>query len=134
MCQRPASWGSCLPEPSPIYLRLMLCVLQESMCLCQCKLTAGARLLQVPGDHKLALLQSPEDARQLLRQLSVLRPAIPHWRQHRPSLMVEAAHVAASQDRVSTIALQYVPLPTVSFWDPLLKSGWTLAPAQELNS
>ena len=63
--------------------------------------------VQVPGDHKLAILQSAEDAKQLLRQLSVLRPAVPHWRRQRPSLMIEAAHIASSQDGAATLALQY---------------------------
>ena len=65
--------------------------------------------LQVPGDHKLAVLGTEQDAKQLLRQLSVLRPSPPHWRQLRPSLMVEAAHVASSADGKATLALQYAP-------------------------
>ena len=63
--------------------------------------------MQMPGDHKTAVLGSPQDARQLLRQLAVLRPALPTWRQLRPALTLEAMHqVSAQPAGTVTVALQ----------------------------
>ena len=61
---------------------------------------------QMPGDHKVTSLGSPEDARQLLRTLAVLRPALPTWRTMRPALVLECAYVASEQGGTVTVAVQ----------------------------
>lgn len=47
--------------------------------------------LQLPGDHRLVHADTQQDLKQVLRHLADAAPAVPHWRQQRPSLLVEGA-------------------------------------------
>ncbi|KAI3432659.1 hypothetical protein D9Q98_004203 [Chlorella vulgaris] len=61
------------------------------------KHATNALLEQLPGDHKLLAADTPLDFKQLLRHLSDSAPSVPHWRQHRPALLVEAASFEQQQ-------------------------------------
>jgi hypothetical protein len=53
--------------------------------------------LQLPGDHKLLSADTPQDFKQLLRHLTDSPASVPHWRQERPALLVEAAEFRPQQ-------------------------------------
>ena len=53
----------------------------------------GAMALQVqlPGDYRVLLAEGAADAQQLVRHLADVSPTPPHWRQQRPSLLLDGA-------------------------------------------
>lgn len=52
---------------------------------------------QLPGDHKLLAADTPADFKAVLRHLCDAPVSVPHWRQQRPAVMVEAAEFVAQQ-------------------------------------
>lgn len=55
------------------------------------------RLPQLPGDHKLLAADTPADFKAVLRHLCDAPASVPHWRQQRPAVMVEAAEFVSQQ-------------------------------------
>lgn len=58
-----------------------------------------ARPAQLPGDHKLLAADTAADFKALLRHLADGSGGAPHWRQHRPAVMVERAEFRAEQQQ-----------------------------------
>ncbi|KAI7842810.1 hypothetical protein COHA_003556 [Chlorella ohadii] len=52
---------------------------------------------QLAGDHKLLPADTAADFKAVLRHLSDAPASVPHWRQQRPAVMVEAAEFVAQQ-------------------------------------
>lgn len=92
---------------------------------------------QLPGDNKLLAVDTPLDFKQLLRHLADAAPAVPHWRQQRPAVMVESAEfrpaTAAAADGAAAAGAEGQAEGQAGATGTLLLRGYVRGPGLSAN-